>query len=599
VRDAKVSRSTCFSCHDSFDGFPWHGSAAPYKDIHDPELAVTVHVNDPNDAVLCGQCHDGLNAPDTAADFHNGIKTERTGIIWDGEDLSVVWGKRVKIEITKVAVDPTGSSTIAVSWTASMDQDGDGTFVPVDPCNSDYAAGPVFHRSSTTSTGGTSGSSVAFSILRAYAQGDDWVANLSTTSPGQPGATVTLSTSNTSCDASNVAVTKFKKDTLPSGVSRGIIAIQGKAQMSFGAAIGTGTVRVQTPTREFNTSSNSYGNLPTVQRRQIVSMEKCLKCHSGSMYQHGGVRVDRVEVCIMCHNPASNERQNRVAWGVDENEAYDKKFGQTYDFKTMLHSIHSAGESGIPLVYYRTNGVYAFGSQAAIDALPQWKETTKVECVGLDSHGVPGTQISYEVHGSRDANSANPDVYGSVSVPVTYDPVGDTTTITPLDPTAACSVTPVKNLVGLYPQAVYKTLNEIVVHYPRGLSECDACHVNDSEKRIPDPTKSMAVTDNHAGASTNPTTGSWSNQIDDELRGPVGAACWTCHQTTVKWVQDWYTEHQQQYGFDPQVLPSTASTPGGRRDFIDGNVGEHCYRCHGAGRAADVAKAHGPKLESE
>ena len=48
-------------------------------------------------------------------------------------------------------------------------------------------------------------------------------------------------------------------------------------------------------------------------------------------------------MCIICHNSASSEQNVRVAMGVDASEAYDGQVGQTYEFKTMLHAIHSAG----------------------------------------------------------------------------------------------------------------------------------------------------------------------------------------------------------------------------------------------------------------
>ncbi len=54
-------------------------------------------------------------------------------------------------------------------------------------------------------------------------------------------------------------------------------------------------------------------------------------------------------MCIICHNSASSDQNNRFTMGVTAAEAYDGKVGQTYEFKTMLHSIHSAGESLTPV----------------------------------------------------------------------------------------------------------------------------------------------------------------------------------------------------------------------------------------------------------
>jgi hypothetical protein len=81
-------------------------------------------------------------------------------------------------------------------------------------------------------------------------------------------------------------------------------------------------------------------------RRPIVDTGECLKCHVGSLYQHGGNRVDNVKMCIICHNSASSEQNVRVGMGVDASESYDGLVGQTYELKTMLHAIHSAGVPG-------------------------------------------------------------------------------------------------------------------------------------------------------------------------------------------------------------------------------------------------------------
>ena len=59
-------------------------------------------------------------------------------------------------------------------------------------------------------------------------------------------------------------------------------------------------------------------------------------------------------MCILCHNSASNEKNVRVGMGVDASEAYDGKVGETFEMKTMLHRVHSAGAEGQPpYVIYR------------------------------------------------------------------------------------------------------------------------------------------------------------------------------------------------------------------------------------------------------
>jgi hypothetical protein len=60
--------------------------------------------------------------------------------------------------------------------------------------------------------------------------------------------------------------------------------------------------------------------------------------------------------------------------GVDPSEAYDGRAGQTFEMKTMLHRIHSAGVEGLPpYVIYRNRGIYAFASSDTL--LPNWPGT--------------------------------------------------------------------------------------------------------------------------------------------------------------------------------------------------------------------------------
>jgi OmcA/MtrC family decaheme c-type cytochrome len=181
------------------------------------------------------------------------------------------------------------------------------------------------------------------------------------------------------------------------------------------------------------------GSLPTDLRRDIVDTAKCLNCHEGTLYQHGGDRVDNTKLCVICHNPASNEKNNRVNIGVDKSEAYDGKDGQTYDFRTMIHSIHSAGVTGVPVVYYRSFGQYAWGNEDTV--IPNWP---------TDADGDLISGVSATIHGSSPETA--------------------------------------------------RTFNFHAVTYPRLLNDCEACHVSGSYN-VPDQAKAVAVTDDDAGAS--------------------------------------------------------------------------------------------------
>jgi OmcA/MtrC family decaheme c-type cytochrome len=268
------------------------------------------------------------------------------------------------------------------------------------------------------------------SILRSYVQGDDYIGNPSTgTSPGQPGSAPGVTTTNTTCTG-NVATTTVNVEAVPAGTTRGIVAIQGKPRVVAvdpADTDGVMSVRAKTPTREWVIGS---GAEPAEPRRAIADTDQCLKCHVGSLYQHGGNRVDNVTMCVMCHNAASSEKNVRVGWGVEASEAYDGKTGETYEFKTMLHKVHSAGIEGQnPFVIYRTNqGIFAWAPEGTM--LPNW----------------PGTG-SQTVYGAVDA-SGNPVVRNHSFHSPTY---------------------------------------------PRLLDDCGACHVADFNQ-VPEQSKAVALT---------------------------------------------------------------------------------------------------------
>jgi OmcA/MtrC family decaheme c-type cytochrome len=399
VNAMPVTGEGCFSCHESMESW-------------DFETGLSFHTAYTG-AEDCQVCHvaDGTGvARGTVAKLHNGLLTERGGIIWDGADTSVVEGDKIKMTISNIVDNGTN---LAISWSATY------AGAAVDPCNATVGATtPVFHN--------RTGSNM--SIIRSYAQGDDFIVGKGT-SPGQP-ASVTLTTTNTTC-AANVATTTLPVDTaLPEGTTRGMVALQGKPWVPAADpndADHLMQVRAFTPTREWVIGT---GALPTTQRRAIADSADCVKCHVGSLYQHGGNRVDNVTMCVMCHNAASSEQNVRSGMGVDKTDSYDGLNGQTYEFKSMLHAIHSAGHEGQkPIVIYRSNGIYAWAPSE--DLLRNW----------------PGAGTAIPVFGSADANGA----------------------------------------------AVLRNHNYHKPTYPRALNECGACHTANFAV-VPDQAKAMATT---------------------------------------------------------------------------------------------------------
>ena len=350
VNAMPVSGEGCFTCHGSMAGWDFTDLAF-HLDIPNPETAD------------CTVCHkdplDGGIARDTVAKMHNGWETPRHGFIVDGVDTSVTEGAKFDWQITGVEVVDEGAN-LAVSWQASYDGVG------VDPCNDTVAAGaPVFFAGDGD-----------LSMYRNYAQGDDFILGPSLTVPGAP-SNVDLTVDNTTC-AAGVATTTLPVDAVDA--DKGRLAMGGKPLVvSAVDPLLTMEARVPTPTYDFLVADGSVA----VDRRVVVDTEQCLGCHVGSLYQHGGDRVDNVDMCLMCHNAASNEQNVRVGLGVDASEAYDGQVGETYEMKTMLHRIHSSGESDQPpYVIYRGRGIYAFAPDTS--DLPNWPGTGPQVVYGSD-----------------------------------------------------------------------------------------------------------------------------------------------------------------------------------------------------------------------
>ena len=214
-----VSWRACMSCHIGppttvgstpaltvAPGFAWGGFGVPNTGSATAPIFLVGGLNHANftASTACATCHCAgaeCFAPPTIASFHNGLKTERNGLIWNGADQSVIEGAKIALAVTGVT---RAGSNYQVTWTASYGG------AAVNPCNADFAAGPVFMDVVADEATGKSASNMQF--IKAYGQGDDWVnaGRTGNVSPGQPATSATLTmggtTPNTVC-AGNVATT--------------------------------------------------------------------------------------------------------------------------------------------------------------------------------------------------------------------------------------------------------------------------------------------------------------------------------------------------------------------------------------------------------
>jgi OmcA/MtrC family decaheme c-type cytochrome len=83
----------------------------------------------------------------------------------------------------------------------------------------------------------------------------------------------------------------------------------------------------------------SVDGSPVTPRRQVVSLDKCNACHT-DLSLHGANR-DRIEQCVMCHNPSETDASMRAS-AVN---ATDKATpAQSVDFGFMIHHIHGGAD---------------------------------------------------------------------------------------------------------------------------------------------------------------------------------------------------------------------------------------------------------------
>jgi len=79
----------------------------------------------------------------------------------------------------------------------------------------------------------------------------------------------------------------------------------------------------------------SVDGSPVKPRRQVVSIDKCNNCHY-NLKLHGENR-DRIEQCVLCHNPLETDKARRPA---------DKMPAESVDLRLMIHRIHTGADLG-------------------------------------------------------------------------------------------------------------------------------------------------------------------------------------------------------------------------------------------------------------
>jgi OmcA/MtrC family decaheme c-type cytochrome len=462
VAAAPVSYFLCMSCHQSWDGFVDHNG-------DDVFAADNFHRGIVDPDTNCMTCHSISATIDEASDFHNLFEGTDSHLdsFYRGEDISFNNPDNVLFAITGITMS---GDNVTFTWTATKNG------AAVNPCNTDNAVGPTFQ---------------ALGAYLAYAKGDDWVnENVSATqAPGQPLGARNFFTSLATTCASDVATTTGL--VIAQGpkayATKAVLAIGGKPLNQGTFTVGAASVareyfvRVPSPTRAFSMTDGSA----VAARRNAVVTDKCNRCHRGTLYQHGGDRVDNEQLCVICHNPSASDKNVRANRGsgssggyailnpdntVNTSATYDGKVAETYDMRYLLHAVHGAEKREKPIVIYRSRGIFAF-------AAPMYRFE------GNDRISIEHPRPEGWVDGPGQP------IFGSLE--------GDT-----------------------------QTHAWTTIHYPKPENDCFACHSDDATQfSAPvDQTKAVAVT-------VDPGT-SFNLQNDDLVIGPTGAACTACHEST-------------------------------------------------------------------
>ncbi|MDX2481574.1 MAG: hypothetical protein QNK24_14715, partial [Desulfuromusa sp.] len=317
--EAPVSFYLCMTCHQDFDGFVHgHDAADGSYSAGDQIFAADDFHRGAGVDTDCMGCHGAIESLDEVGDFHNDFQSTDAhyNSFYRGEDISFANTNDVEVAIAGVTSD---GSAVSFTWTAST---GAGA---VDPCNTTIADGPTFQ---------------ALGAYLAYAKGDDWVNEFASSAPGQPAGAMDVFGELTTTCAANIATTTglvLAEDTMYA--DKVLLAVGGKP-LDMHSSGNAYFVREPSPTYAFNAADGTAAEA----RRDAVDNDKCLACHQGTLYQHGGDRVDNEQLCVICHNPSSSDKNNRLdryqiinADGTINTDAtYDGKDQETYDMRAMV-----------------------------------------------------------------------------------------------------------------------------------------------------------------------------------------------------------------------------------------------------------------------
>jgi len=353
----KSSKNACLACHDDYKtvGSAWQTAHAPYASLFIPSVANPDATAD----VVCQSCHNdaGGGVAKTIAKVH--------------EIPEWVMGEKYRLNLWNISKN--ANNALTVEYSVSNPNTG----ADYDLLNSALAS-----RFSS------------LSLLFGWNTTD--YANDGGPGRGQPFSTMAAT------DASMQRVGSSNRFRLTSSVLPG--AAQGTVAVAFQGRINEAGlhVPVQNEVKYFAMTGN------VVERRQVVSAEKCNACHGRFMgYSslttfmpglgaHDG-NLNDPKVCVICHNGNNPLNGTVVSGGVVT------QYAESADFKRMIHRLHAEQEGNYP-VWPKTQLTTKLGS--TLYAGLKNCNVCHVDDSYQQSKSVLGTSVTYAVDTSTDSTNA-------------------------------------------------------------------------------------------------------------------------------------------------------------------------------------------------
>jgi len=283
----------------------------------------------------CGACHDDVDFA-TGAGHAPGAVTNNdcalchaTGTPWAAEEmhrlLAQEEAEKFRYNILSVTDTAPGEAPV-ITFSVTDPTNGDAPYDILDPTDGRFQPPGGARRVNVDVAWSTSD-------YRNTGSGSD-VPGFRPGSAAQPFEIDVLSNAQPGANAGEFVVTS---PALPANATGSIaVAMEGHPA---GDIDGDGTFSDRLPVGgevEYYASTDTK-----VQARRVnASIDKCNGCHQ-QLSIHGNNRTDKIELCVLCHNPNATDIRARTEGGLDASNSLDGLDEESIDFKRMIHRIHA------------------------------------------------------------------------------------------------------------------------------------------------------------------------------------------------------------------------------------------------------------------